>query len=373
MISVKEVITKREIKDFLNFPLDLYKNNEFFVPPLYGDELKMFNPKYMYYDQSEAKFFNAYDDNNKIVGRIGVILQKASNEKWNQKRVRFTHFDSINDKEVSKALFAKVEEYAKEKGMNEIVGPLGFSDLDREGMLIEGFDQKQTFEEQYNFDYYQSLVEDSGYKKDVDWIEHRIFVTEEKMNKLVSLEDKLLEKNKLHFVKKMSFKKTCKLYGDQFFKLLDQSYDKLYGTVPFTDGMKKLVMNNFSPIINMDYLKLLVNDKDELIALVISFPGIGDVIRKSGGHLYPWVLPKLLHTVSHPKVIDLGLVGVLPENSLSGAVAITYGEVCKNLLKNKVEYMETNLNLEDNQAIIATWSHFDHIQHKRRRCFIKRI
>ncbi|MCQ3035196.1 MAG: hypothetical protein MJ248_03170 [Bacilli bacterium] len=371
MIVVREVKTKKEIKDFLNFPIKLYKGNEYFVPCLYGDELKMFKPNYMYYDQSEAKFWNAYED-DKMVGRIGAILQKASNKKWNQKRVRFTHFDSVDDKKVAKALFDEVEKFAKERGMKEICGPLGFSDLDREGLLIEGFDQKQTFEEQYNFPYYQSLIESCGYSKDVDWIEHRLTLSDE-TEKMIMLKDRLLERSGLTLVPVMSFKKACKLYGDQFFELLDISYDKLYGTVPFTDGMKKLLMENFAPIVNPNYLRMVVDKDNKLVAFVISFPGISEVFRKSNGHIYPWILPELLHTVKHPKVIDLGLVGVVPGQNLTGAVAILYGEMARQMKKDKIEYLETNLNLEDNQAIIGTWKHFNSIQHKRRRSFVKKI
>lgn len=371
MIEIREVNTKKEIKEFLNFPLKLYKGNEFFVPCLYGDELKMFKPNYMYYDQAESKFWNAYRD-GKMVGRIQAILQKKSNEKWKQKRVRFTRFDAIDDQEVADALFGAVEKYAKEKGMNEVCGPLGFSDLDREGLLIEGFDQKQTFEEQYNFPYYQSLIEKCGYKKDVDWLEHRLTVNQD-TERTIELSDRLLKRSGLKLVPVMPFKKTCKLYGDQFFELLDITYDKLYGTVPFSDGMKKLMMENFAPIVNPKYLRLLVDNNDKVIAFVISFPGISEVFRKSNGHIYPWIIPSLLHTVKHPKVVDLGLCGVVPGQSLTGAIAILYGEMARQMKKDNIDYLETNLNLEDNLAIIGTWKHFESKQHKRRRSFVKKI
>ncbi|MDE7330077.1 MAG: hypothetical protein K2N30_03125, partial [Clostridia bacterium] len=175
MIEIRQVTTKKEQKDFLCFPLKLYKNNPYFVPPLYGDEKQIFSKNYMYYDQAEAVYFNAYE-NGKIVGRISGILQKAANAKWGQNRVRFTRFDSVNDQNVAKALFSAVENWAKSKNAEEIVGPLGFSDLEREGLLIEGFDQLSTFEEQYNYDYYQSLIENCGYQKDVDWLERKVSV-----------------------------------------------------------------------------------------------------------------------------------------------------------------------------------------------------
>lgn len=372
MVEIKEVKTRKEIKDFLNFPLNLYKGNKYFVPPLYGDEKKIFKSNYMYYDQSEAKYWNAYRD-GKIVGRISAILQKASNEKWKQKRVRFTRFDSIDDQEVADALFSKVEEYAKEKGMDEVCGPLGFSDLEREGLLIEGFEYLNTFEEQYNYPYYQKLIENCGYQKDVDWLEHRIFNSPEKNDKIVKLGDMVLKRSGLHLAKKVPFKKFAKHYKEQFFELLDQTYDKLYGTVPFTKGMKNLLINNFAPIVNMNYFPVLVDDNDKIVCFALAFPSISEIMQKTNGHLYPWILPKLLHTIKHPKHVDLGLCGILPENSLSGGIAICYGEMAKMMKKDNLDYCETNLNLEDNQAIINTWSHFDLIQHKRRRSFVKNI
>ena len=171
MIEVRQVKAKKEIKEFIEFPLRLYKDNPYFVPPLYGDEKALFKSKTVYDDQCETVYFIALKD-GKTVGRISAILQRASNEKWQQKRVRFTRFDCIDNQEVSDALFDAVENWAKQKGMNEIVGPLGFSDLEREGLLVEGFDYVSTFEEQYNFPYYQRLIENRGYVKEVDWIDN---------------------------------------------------------------------------------------------------------------------------------------------------------------------------------------------------------
>ena len=193
MIEVREVKSKKEQKDFLNFPLKLYKNNPYFVPPLYGDEKKIFRKDYVYLDQSEAVYYNAYLD-GKMVGRISGIIQHASNKKENTKRVRFTRFDSIDNQEVANALFSKVEKWAKEKGMDTVVGPLGFSDLEREGLLIEGFDYLSTYEEQYNYPYYQKLIENCGYSKDVDWLETRLFYPKNVNQKLYDVSAMMLKK-----------------------------------------------------------------------------------------------------------------------------------------------------------------------------------
>lgn len=372
MIEVKEVVSKKQIKEFLNFPLKLYKGNKSYVPPLYGDELKMFRKDYMYYDQAESKFWNAYKD-GKMVGRIQAIYQKKANEKWNQKRMRFSRFDSIDDVEVAKALLKAVEDYAKENGMKEVVGPLGFSDLEREGMLIEGFEYLNTFEEQFNFPYYQKLLEKNGYSKDVDWIEHRVFPNKEKAASIYRLSQALLRKSGLTLVVGMKYKKFAKRYKQQFFSMLDETYDKLYGTVPFSEGMKKLVMNNFTPLINPNYLAAVVDKDDKMVAFLIAFPSISEEIQKSGGHLYPLTAIKLLWRVRHPKRVDLGLIGVDPDRALTGASAILIGYVANQMIVDKLEYMESNLNLEDNKDIISIFRHFEVKEHKRRRSFKKYI
>ena len=173
MIEVKEVKTRKQVKEFLNFALKMYKGNPYFVPPIYSNEKKLFGNNHDYCDQAESVFYLAYKD-GKVAGRISGILQKASNEKWAQKRVRFTRFDCIDDQEVANALFSAVENWAKEKGMLELVGPLNYSDMEREGLLVEGFDQLNTFEEQYNFPYYEKLVKGYGFEQEVEWIEYRL-------------------------------------------------------------------------------------------------------------------------------------------------------------------------------------------------------
>ena len=199
MFTIKEVKTKKQQKEFVEFPIKLYKKCPYFVPPLYGDEIAMFKKDYHYYDQAESIFFNAYDENNKMVGRIQGILQNASNEKWNQKRVRFTRFDCIDNQEVANLLFNTVENWAKEKNMEEVVGPLGFSDLEREGLIIEGFDELSTFEEQYNYAYYPKLIENLGYVKEVDWVERQLKAPKEIDPRYKKISQLMMKKYKLHY------------------------------------------------------------------------------------------------------------------------------------------------------------------------------
>jgi len=373
MVEVREVKTKKEQKEFLQFPLKLYKNNPYFVPPLYGDEKSIFSKDYMYYDQAEAVYFNAYRD-GKIVGRISGILQKAANAKWNQNRARFTRFDSIDDQEVADALFDAVEKWARSKSVAEIVGPLGFSDLEREGLLIEGFDQICTFEEQYNYDYYQRLIENCGYGKDVDWVERKVKVPENGFDERVAhLSKELMAKYHLHFVKTRSTKELLDRYVDQIFALWDECYDHIYGTVPFTDKVKRSMLAQFKLVIDNRFISLIVDENDRIVAVGVVFPSMSTAVQKSGGRLTPACLVKLLRGIRKPKVVDMALIGVTEEYKNKGIALALISVFSERMSKFGVEYAETNLMLEYNGPIQNLWKRFDTTLHKRRRCFIKKI
>ena len=371
MVEIREVKTRKQRKEFVEFPLNLYKGNEYFVPPLYGDEMKIFRPDYMYYDQAEAVYYNAYRD-GKIVGRISGILQRAANEKWGQTRVRFTRFDAIDDQEVANALFDAVEAWAKEKGMTEIVGPLGFSDLEREGLLIEGFDQMNTFEEQYNYPYYQRLIENYGFTKDVDWVEHQLRVPEGGFDpRIRKISDMMLQKYNLHFKTARNTRQFIKKYAEDIFKIWDETYDQIYGTVPFTAKLKKEIVAQFKLLINMKYIRVLYDENDKLVAFGFLFPSISDAVRPSGGRLTLPCIIRLLKTIRHPNVVDLAIIGVCDEYKNKGLPAALFLSLSDEL--GEVEHAETNLNLEENHAIQNVWKHFDAIQNKRRRCFVKQL
>ena len=372
MLTVREVKTKKEQKEFIEFPLKLYKDNPYFVPPLYGDEKKMFRPDYLYYDTCEAVYYNAYRD-EKIVGRISGILQKASNEKTGEKRVRFTRFDAVDDQEVASALFRAVEDWAAGKGMNEVVGPLGFSDLEREGLLVEGFDELSTFEEQYNADYYPRLVEACGYRKEVDWLESKLYAPEEDDGSLKKTTDFILKRYNLRFGEAKNVRDFIRRYADQFFALLDEAYKDLYGTVPFTEGMKKLIISNFLLIVDLKHVAVILDENGKVVCLGICFPSIAKAVQPSGGRLTPLALIRLLKAIKKPKILDLGLIAVAPEYMNRGVSVAISAELLRMLREDGVEYAETNLNLETNHAIQNQWKRFRQVQHKRRRSYVKKI
>ncbi len=372
MLTVERVTTKKQQREFLNFPLDLYRDNKNFVPPLWSDEKKIFRTDYIYYDTCEAVYFNAYDD-GKIVGRISGILQKASNLKTGERRVRFTRFDAVNDKEVAHALFDAVENWAREKGMDTVCGPLGFSDLEREGLLIEGFDELATFEEQYNADYYGSLIEDCGYIKEVDWVESKLYPPKEKDAELEKMSEFVMKRYGLRFGTAKNTNEFLKKYQDGFFDLLDEAYVDIYGTVPFTENMKKMMIANFKLIIDMRFVTVILDRDDKVVCLGICFPSIAKAVQKSKGKLTPAALVRLLKAIKKPRVIDLGLIAVSPEYLNKGVSTVIMPKLYDMLKTSGIEYAETNLNLEDNHAIRNMWKRFDSVEHKRRRSYIKKL
>lgn len=371
MIQIKQVVTRKEQKDFLHFPLKLYKDNPYFVPPLYGDEKQIFSKNYMYYDQAEAVYYNAYKD-GKMVGRISGIWQKAANEKWGQKRARFTRFDCINDVEVAEKLFEAVENWAKSKNAEEIVGPLGFSDLEREGLLIEGFDQLSTFEEQYNYDYYQNLIESCGYSKDVDWTERKvIFLDDETAEYLSEMSAGILKKYGLKFVEAKNTRDFLKRYVDQIFNIWDETYGKIYGTVPFTDRVKKSMLANFKLVIDLRFIAAIVDKDDKIVAFGVLFPSMAKAVQKSGGRLTPACIIKLLRSIKKPRIVDMALIGVIDKYVNTGVAMALVSAFNGRLPDYGVEYAETNLILEENAHMQNLLKRFTTRQHKRRRCYIK--
>lgn len=370
MIEIKQVATRRQQRQFIEFPLKLYQGNDCFVPPLYADEKKLFRKDYHYYDDAEAVYFLAYSD-GKVVGRISGILHRKSNEKWQQKRVRFTRFDSIDDQEVANALFKAVEDWAREKGMEEVVGPLGFSDLEREGLLIDGFDELSTFEEQYNYAYYQTLIENLGYQKEVDWTEHKLYAPEKVDPRMHEMHERLLQRYELHMSTAKNASEFIRLYKDAFFELLDTTYAEIYGTVPFTEKMKDELVRSFKQIIDVRFVTMILDKNDKPVCFGLCFPSIARAVQKSGGRMTLPTLLRVLKAVKNPEIIDLALIGVLP--AYRGASIILIDELHRMLREGNVKYCETNLNLEDNHAILNLWKNFDNVLHKRRRCFVKQL
>lgn len=373
-IEIIEVKSRSERREFVNFPLRLYKNCPQFVPPLYSDEMKMFTAKNAYADTCVSVFFLA-KQGKKTVGRIQGIIQNQFNELHGEKRLRFTRFDSVNDQNVAKALFEALENWGRNMGLDTLCGPLGYSDLEREGLLIEGFEHLATFEEQYNYDYYPTLIEACGLTKEIDWFEHKLRAPKEKNIMLERVAERALELSKLHVVDpdSMSKKDYIEKYKDGVFECIDLCYSKLYGTVPFTESMKKQIIDQFMMIINKKYLVIICDENERVVSFALCFPSFGKSLQKSGGRLSPIALCKLLKAVNKPNVVDLGLVAILPEYQAAGVTAVMLHKMTQYLESGDIEYFETNLNLENNTQVLSQWKYFDTERHKIRRSYIKKI
>ena len=374
MVEIREVKTKKDIKNFIELPLNMYKGNPYFVPPLYSSEKVIFKKKNPYTSSSDSSFFLAYKD-GKLVGRIQGIIQKDANLKWNRSRVRFTRFDSINDQEVADALFNAVEKWGKEKGMNEICGPLGYNDLEREGLLIEGFDKLATFEEQYNFDYYEKLVENHGFKTEVEWLEHEIRMPKDtsEIEKMRRISDHVMKKYNLTFIQTKSVREFIRKYRKQFFALYEDTYSELYGTSPIRKEVEDDVLTGFKLLLNSNNVIGIQNDKGEMIAYGLHLPSIAKAVQPSGGRLTPAGIVRILRARKHCDVLDFALIGVRKDYRNCGVPAMLLVKGFDVLNTGRYEHFETNLQLTTNLNILTLFNHFDKTLHKRRRSYLKSI
>ena len=374
MVEIREVKTKKDIKNFIELPLNMYKGNPYFVPPLYSSEKVIFKKKNPYTSSSDSSFFLAYKD-GKLVGRIQGIIQKDANLKWNRSRVRFTRFDSINDQEVADALFNAVEKWGKEKGMNEICGPLGYNDLEREGLLIEGFDKLATFEEQYNFDYYEKLVENHGFKTEVEWLEHEIRMPKDtsEIEKMRRISDHVMKKYNLTFIQTKSVREFIRKYRKQFFALYEDTYSELYGTSPIRKEVEDDVLTGFKLLLNSNNVIGIQNEKGEMIAYGLHLPSIAKAVQPSGGRLTPAGIVRILRARKHCDVLDFALIGVRKDYRNCGVPAMLLVKGFDVLNTGRYEHFETNLQLTTNLNILTLFNHFDKTLHKRRRSYVKSI
>ena len=373
MVEIIQIVDKKYRKQFVELPLKMYKGNRYFVPPFYGDEMAMFTKKNIYAKTCDHAFFVAVR-NKKVVGRIQGIIQKTFNSLYNVKQARFCRFDCEDNQETANKLFEAVENRAKSMGAEFIVGPLNYSDQEREGLLIEGFNYLSTFEEQYNYPYYQKLIENYGYTKDVDWFETRLFQTNQNKEVLNKLCSKALSHYNLTLANDgLSMKEIINKYADGIFDCIDKCYSPLYGYVPTTKETRDQMIASFKLVLNEKLFTVITNKDDEVVACGFCVPGIGEALQKSGGRLTPATIIRLLKARKHPKSVDLALVAILPEYRKSGVSAFVVRKLQEISEMPSVQYMETNLTLEENTNIWTLWKRFDRIQHKRRRSYIKKF
>ena len=372
-VLIKEVLTKKELKTWVDFPNKLYKGVPAYVPFLMADEISTFtkgeNPAY---DFCETRLFLAYKD-GKIVGRIAGLINHAANKKWGTNNIRFTRFDFIDDYDVSSALFNAVVEWGKEKGFNKIIGPIGFTDMDHEGMLIEGFDEFNMSITFYNFPYYLEHMEKLGLQKEVDWVEYLFYTPKERSEKHKRVSEYIQKK---YGYKLVTYKERKELERDAFeaFKVIDEAFSKLYGTVPLTDNVINKTVEDNVPLMNLKYICSVKDSNGAIVGFSVLVPSIAKALKKSNGRLFPLGIFRMLKALKGKNdVLEMFFVAVKPEHQGKGVTAILVDQTVKMLIENGVKYCETGPELELNSEVQSIWKGFETRQHKRRRCFRKEI
>lgn len=374
MLEIKEVLTRAELKRFVDYPNVLYGSDPHFVPATYADDMEDWdrakNPAFAY---CEARCWLAYRE-GEIVGRIGAILNKRANEKWHTNRMRFTQVDFIDDREVSAALFCKVEDWAREKGCGEVHGPLGFTDLDREGMLVEGFDRRSLFFTYYNRPYYIEHLTALGYVKDVDWIENCITVPKDDAAaaKLKRVAEYVQKRYDLH----IAAPKTRLGYRPlipAFFRLVNECYAPLYATVELSEDQIARYAKKFGPLINPNLTCFVMDKNNEMIGMGVGAPNLSEAMRKSRGRMFPFGWARMLKALYVNDTVDLLLIGVRPEYQSKGVNAIIMNKMAEGARKMGITHAETGPTLETNLKLQSQWRDLEKVQHKRRRCFKKSL
>lgn len=373
MVEIREVTTNKDRKLFARFHANMYRTIPQAIPDMISDEYNNFHPKKNpAYEYCSVKQFLAFKE-GRCVGRIAGIISHAANTKWNTRRIRFSRVDFIDDLEVSKALFYAVEEWGRSQGLAQIHGPIGFCDMDQEGMLIDGFEEEGMFITIYNFPYYVKHMEALGYGKDVDWVEYKVKLPEEENRRLNEISNAVLRRFKISLIEPKT-RKEIMPYITKVLELLNIAYQDLYGTVELTKAQIDKYYNQFILLINPEYVKLLIDEMGELVGFGLAMPSLNDAAKRSRGRLFPFGWYRMLRApFAKAKVLDLYLVGVIPRMQNKGLTAVLMNSMTNSARKNGIEYAETGPELEMNSQVQSLWKHYEAEQHKRRRCWIKNL
>ncbi|MDD2502397.1 MAG: GNAT family N-acetyltransferase [Clostridia bacterium] len=370
MLKVLEVKTKKQLKRFIDFPYELYAGNPYWIPPLRADEISTLrwdkNPAFAY---CQARYWLVYKD-NQLAGRIAGIINHEAIEKWGQKYARFGWFDFIDDLGVMKLLLQQVESWAQENGLSGIQGPMGFCDLDKEGMLIDGFDEMGTFTTIYNYDYYPKFMEMLGYTKDVDWYEYIMEVPDKLGDDIIKIAEVVKDKNKLRTI---TFTKSKQIlpYAKAIFDLINQTYRDLYNVVPLSDEQVEFFTKQYFSVVNPDYINIVLDENDRLAAFSIGFPSLAETLQKTKGKLLPLGFIRILRALKVNNSVDMLLIAVRPDLQGKGVNSLLMKAMTEACWKNGVKVAHLNPQLEDNRRVRSQWKRFTGQQNKKRRCYYK--
>lgn len=374
-VVIKTVETKVDLRKFVKFPLSLYKNCPYYVPNIYVDEMSTLDPgKNAMGKYSKSRKFLAYKD-GKIAGRVIAIINEIANRDWNHKEVRFGWMDFIDDKEVSGALMDAVIAFGREYGMDTVSGPLGFTDFDNEGCVVEGFDDISSFMLKYNYPYYGEHFEALGMNKANDWLEYRIYVPDQVPDKVVRAAGLVSERYKLH-IRKITKKEVAKEnYGQKLFDLVNRTYCDLFDYTVLPPDVIDQYVDTFLGLLNLKYVTLVEDADGKLIALAITMPSLARAVKKGNGYLFPtgwWHLLKSMY-IKHEEALELMLIAVDPEYRNRGVHAMLFNEIIPNLIEGGFKYGESNAEMESNTKVQNIWNMYEKEFKRRRRVYSKPI
>ncbi|MBO7234712.1 MAG: N-acetyltransferase [Paludibacteraceae bacterium] len=375
MVTIKQVTTQKELKQFVQFGMDIFKGNPYYCPPLVFDEINTFDKsKNPALEVSEFVNYLAYRD-DKIVGRICGIINHEANKAWNRQKVRFGWFDFIDDMEVSSALLDAVRDWGRSKGMRELNGPVGFTDLDHQGLLIEGFEHSAPMASLYNYPYYAAHLVNYGLQKEADWIEFQIQSPRQVPDKMQRVANIVKDKYQLNVVKVKNSRELRKRFGYEYFDVIDKAYQPLYNYQPLTKKQKEYYCNMYFPLLNFDFVTIVTNEKEEIVAVGVGMPDISDALRKAKGKLFPFGWYHIIKALKAKKIrtFDLLLIAVRPDYQNKGVNSLIVCDQLPYFVKYGIEKVETTAILEVNMKSQANFTDFEKIQHKRRRAYIMQI
>ena len=371
-IEIREVGTSRELKKFIRFPFQLYRDHPFWVPALEFDEMNTLrrdkNPAFEYCD---TKYWMAFRDGSPV-GRIAGIINRRYIEKWKNRYARFGWIDFVDDESVCRALVQTVEDWARRNGLTAVHGPLGFTDLDREGLLVEGFQELGTLATIYNHPYYPRHLEACGYRKDTDWVEFLAQNPAQVPEKIQRVADIACKRYKLRVLEVTRAKDILK-YAKGVFEVLDAAYEGLYGVVPLTDRQVDAYIKQYFGFVNPEYIKIVLDSQDKVAGFLIALPSLSRALQKCRGRLFPFGFFHLYRAMKHNTLLDMYIAAVRPDLQGKGVNAIFISEMWKSAGKNGIVSTESNPELEANQKVQASWDYFESRQHKRRRCYLKTL
>lgn len=373
MVTIKKINSKKDYKRFVRFPIALYKNNSNYIPSMESDEYKMTTKRNPHYGECDQVYFLA-EDNGKVVGRIACVIMHKYNQKNNSKYARFTRFDVIDSEEVAHALLSAAVQWAKSMGMEYIHGPLGYDDLEKEGLMVYGFEHQGSFITSYNADYYQKFIESFGFKPDAKWVEWKFPLPQKKDDRVDRIANIVEKRYGFHEKYYNSINKLIKKHRDDFFALLDESFEDLYGTFSFNDELRRQLISMFKLVLSEKYICLVFDKQEKLIGFGLTWPSLAEAMQKTKGKAFPFGWVKWLKAIRKPKAVELGIIAVKKEYQKLGVTAFIINKLLNRITNvSSIKYAVTGVQLETNTSAISSLDMFERELIRRKTCYLLKI